>query len=58
MVKLSPFQGVPSLAPFQPPFLPSQKRSARLVAPFQPPFPAIPSLVSLVVPSYLQSFFT
>ena len=24
------------LAPFQPPFLPSQKRSARLVAPFQP----------------------
>ena len=27
----------PLLALFQPPFLPSQKRSARLVAPFQPP---------------------
>ena len=43
MVKLFPFQGVPSLAPF---------------GPLWPPFPAIPSLVSLVVPSYLQTFFT
>ena len=43
MVKLFPFQGVPSLAPF---------------GPLWSPFPAIPSLVSLVVPSYLQTFFT
>ena len=49
IIKLSPLSGRAHLAPFQPafqpPFLPSQKRSARLVAPFQPPFPAIPSLV-------------
>ena len=50
MIKLFPFQGVPSLAPFGPQLAPS--------GPLWPPFPAIPSLVSLVVPSYLQTFFT
>ena len=50
MVKLFPFQGVPSLAPLVPLWPPA--------SPLWPPFPAIPSLVSLVVPSYLQSFFT
>ena len=41
--RVCPSSPLPAL--FQPPFLPSQKRSASLVAPFQPPFPAIPSLV-------------
>ena len=46
MVKLFPFQGVPSLAPF---------------GPLWSPFPAIPSLVPtppLGVPAFLQTIFT
>ena len=53
--KAFPLSGRAHLAPFQPafqpPFLPSLKRSARLVAPFQPPFlPSQKRSASLVAP--------